>query len=62
MPPDLEVFEREILPAIQVVPLSDLVRATGLSLGYLSQLRRARKIPHSSHWNTLTRAAGGDTS
>jgi hypothetical protein len=59
---DPVVFAREILPAIQVVPLSDLARTTGLSLGYLSQIRQGKKIPHSSHWNTLMRAAGGDTS
>jgi hypothetical protein len=37
---DLGAFEREVLPTIQQVPLSRLVRATGLSLRYVSQIRR----------------------
>jgi hypothetical protein len=36
------VFEREILPAIRNVALSELVRATGLTHGYRSQIRRGR--------------------
>jgi hypothetical protein len=43
---DLTVFERGILPSIQGVPLSRLVKATGLSLRYCSQIRRGEKIPH----------------
>jgi hypothetical protein len=42
---DLAVFEREILPAIQRVPLSELMQATRLSLPYVSQIRQGRKIP-----------------
>ena len=42
---DLAVFEREILPGIQRVPLSELMQATGLSLPYVSQIRQGRKIP-----------------
>src|SRR5262249_55303226 len=37
---DLSYFGREILPLIQNVPLSQLVKATGLSLRYVSQIRR----------------------
>jgi len=33
---DVSAFRREILPAIQGVPLSRLARATGLSLRYVS--------------------------
>jgi CRISPR-associated endonuclease Cas1 len=47
---DAGVFAREILPLIQDVPLSDLVRATGLSHPYLSQIRRGEKTPHPRHW------------
>jgi CRISPR-associated endonuclease Cas1 len=50
---DPKVFEREILPALQRVPLSDLVRATGLTAGYLSQIRRGEKTPHPRHWAAL---------
>jgi transcriptional regulator with XRE-family HTH domain len=46
------VFEREILPAIQDLSLSQLAHATGLSAGYLSQIKRGR-IPHPRHWSVL---------
>jgi hypothetical protein len=54
---DPAVFVREILPGLQGVPLSELARATGLSQGYLSQIRRGEKVPHPRHWSAL-RIAG----
>jgi CRISPR-associated endonuclease Cas1 len=51
------VFAREILPAIQALPLSDLVRATGLTHGYLSKVRRGEKVPHPRHWPALRGAS-----
>jgi CRISPR-associated endonuclease Cas1 len=51
--PNPELFRREILPGIQAVPLSELARATGLSLLYVSQIRRGRRIPHPRHWPSL---------
>jgi hypothetical protein len=56
---DPDVFTREILPAIQSVRLSDLVRATGLTHGYLSQIRRGEKTPHCRHWPTFREAIDG---
>jgi hypothetical protein len=53
---DQDAFAREILPAIQQLPLSDLVCATGLTHGYLSQIRRALKTPHPRHWAALRNA------
>jgi CRISPR-associated endonuclease Cas1 len=55
---DLSAFDREILPHIQKVPLSRLTEATGLSLRYVSQIRRGEKAPHPRHWQGLRRAAG----
>jgi hypothetical protein len=52
-PADPGLFEREILPAIQQVPLRELMRATGLSLPYVSQIRRGEKVPHPRHWAVL---------
>jgi CRISPR-associated endonuclease Cas1 len=54
---DLTVFEQTILPTIQTVPLSRLVRATGLSLRYCSLIRRGVKTPHPKHWAAFQRAA-----
>jgi CRISPR-associated protein Cas1 len=52
---DRTVFEREILPLIQEVSLSQLARATGLTGGYLAQVRRGAKVPHQRHWPALRR-------
>jgi hypothetical protein len=48
-----QLLASEILPLIQGLPLSDLVRATGLTHGYLSQIRSGRKVPHRRHWPRL---------
>jgi hypothetical protein len=55
---DLSTFEREILPLIREVPLSRLVRGTGLSLRYVSLIRRGEKVPHPRHWQALRNASG----
>ena len=55
---DLSAFKREILPLIQDVPLSRLVHATGLSLRYVSLIRRGEKTPHPRHWQNLAAASG----
>jgi hypothetical protein len=65
-PADRAFFAREILPAFQQVPLRELMRATGLSLPYVSQIRRGEKVPHPRHWSALmgvihTGCRGGQT-
>jgi CRISPR-associated endonuclease Cas1 len=50
---ELTAFKREILPLIQEVPLSRLARATGLSLRYVSQIRRGERVPHPKHWSSF---------
>lgn len=54
---DLSAFQRDILPLIQGVPLSRLQQATGLSLRYVSLIRRGEKTPHPRHWQVLLGAA-----
>ncbi|HEU5215282.1 MAG TPA: CRISPR-associated endonuclease Cas1 [Gaiellaceae bacterium] len=54
---DLSAFQRDILPLIQGVPLSRLQKATGLSLRYVSLIRRGERTPHPRHWGTLLAAA-----
>jgi hypothetical protein len=53
---DLPAFQREILPLIQEIPLSRLQRATGLSLRYVSLIRRGERTPHPRHWHGLLAA------
>lgn len=43
---DLSAFEHDILPLIQNVPLRRLQPATGLSLRYVSLIRRGERTPH----------------
>ena len=57
---DLSAFQRDILPLIQDIPLSRLQEATGLSLRYVSLIRRGERTPHPRHWpgfSTLTVAS-----
>jgi hypothetical protein len=46
-------MHRFILPFIQEVPLSHLQQATGLSLRYVSLIRRGERTPHPRHWRAL---------
>jgi hypothetical protein len=46
----------DILPLIQDVPLSQLQQATGLSLRYVSLIRRGERTPHPRHWRAFTKA------
>ncbi|MDP9366395.1 MAG: CRISPR-associated endonuclease Cas1 [Chloroflexota bacterium] len=51
-------FTRDILPRLQRMPLIAIARATGLSLGYCSFVRRGLKVPHRRHWASYVRLAG----
>jgi hypothetical protein len=50
---DREQFAREILPLLQSVPIRRIQRATGLTLRYVSLIRRGDVIPHPRHWDIL---------
>ena len=54
---DPEVFQREILPGLQSVSLGAMARATGLSEGYCSFIRRRVKALHRRHWSILSQLA-----
>ena len=54
---DLSAFQRDILPLIQGVPLSRLRSATGLSLRYVSLIRRGERTPHPRHWRAFIEAS-----
>ena len=54
---DLSAFKRDILPLIQDIPLSRLQQATGLSLRYVSLIRRGKRTPHPRHWQAFLAAA-----
>jgi hypothetical protein len=46
-------FRERVLPAIQVVSLSAIMEATGLSLRSCSLIRRGMQTPHPRHWDAL---------
>jgi len=48
-------FRRHVLPALQAVPLSVMMRVTGLSVRYCSQIRRGERVPHPVYWDALRR-------
>jgi hypothetical protein len=55
--PDPAVFTREVLPGLREVSLSQMMRASGLSLRYCSVIRQGKYMPHPRHWEVLRRLA-----
>ena len=53
---DADRFSREILPAIQGIPLRRLAEATELSLRYCALIRAGERVPHPRHWQALRAA------
>jgi len=52
---DPEVFQREILPRLRTMKLSEIVEATGCSKASASDIRRGKRTPHVSTWAALTK-------
>jgi CRISPR-associated endonuclease Cas1 len=57
-PRDPDGFRRDVLPAIQGVPLRELARRTGLSVPYCGRIRRGVEVPHPRWWGMLVGTAG----
>lgn len=53
LPPDCD-FRRDIPPGLQAHSVAALARATGLTPGYCSFVRRGLRVPHRRHWETLS--------
>jgi hypothetical protein len=51
---DRERFQTEIVAKLTNVPLSKIIGATGISLGYASMIRRGLCAPHPMHYDALT--------
>ncbi len=58
--PDRDVFVREILPDLQGLSLRAMAKATGLSSGYCSMVRRGLCVPHPRHWEALRSVIGSN--
>lgn len=52
-----EWFVGELLPLLQGVSIDAIARATGLSAGYCSFVRRGLRTPHPRHWEALNELA-----
>jgi CRISPR-associated endonuclease Cas1 len=46
-------FLREVVPKLDGIPLSEIARATGLSLAACSRFRAGVRVPHPRHWDAL---------
>ena len=46
-------FKRDILPRLQDVPLSRIMKVTGFSRRYASLVRRGLCTPHPAHYDSL---------
>jgi CRISPR-associated endonuclease Cas1 len=51
--PNPATFVAEILPSIRSVSARALSRATGLSVGYCSDIKKGLAVPHPRHWEPL---------
>jgi hypothetical protein len=51
-------FKREVLPKLDAFTLSEIAKATGLSLAACSRVRAGARVPHPRHWDALLKLAG----
>jgi hypothetical protein len=60
--PDPEIFQTEILPRLQRIPLSRIAGAGGFSVQHAGLVRRGTRTPHPMVWDALRRLAEGQPS
>jgi hypothetical protein len=53
-----ERFKRDLLPLLQGIPLSRIMKATGFSRRYASLARRGLYTPHPVHYDALATLVG----
>jgi hypothetical protein len=53
-PHDVNLFRREIVPALRDATLPQMMRATGLSSGYCWRIRKGERVPHPMYWGPLS--------
>lgn len=54
---DPEEFRRSILPGLQGVPLSEIMRACGMAKSTASAIRSGKSVPAERHWDALKELA-----
>ena len=58
-PHDVNVFTRDIAPALVHVTLPQIMQATGLSSAYCWRIRKGERVPHPMYWAALERLVSG---
>jgi len=58
-PADPEYYKSHILPKLQAVAMTEIVRATGMTYPYCNEIKQGRKIPHPRWWERLERIEPG---
>jgi hypothetical protein len=48
-----EEFRESVYPLLGNVPIRELARRTGLSLGYCRQIKRGQVVPHPMWWEAI---------
>jgi len=47
---DAEVYRREILPTVRMLPTRELVETIGLTRAYCARILKGELVPHARHW------------
>jgi hypothetical protein len=55
-------FLREVTPKLDAFSLSQIAKATGLSLAACSRFRAGTRVPHPRHWVAFIALVQGDAS
>lgn len=50
---DPDLYRREIIPGVEQMSLKAIQRATGLSAGYSTKIRRGEVVPHPRWWDAM---------
>jgi hypothetical protein len=54
---DRGMFRRDIWPGLPTIPLAEIARAAGCSKASASDIRRGKRTPHVSTWDSLAALA-----
>lgn len=58
---DVDWYRESVLPGLERVPLSAIVRACGVAKSTASSIRSGKAVPHGRHWKALSALAAVET-
>jgi hypothetical protein len=56
--PYLETWSRDIFPRLAAVSVRSTAKATNLSTGYCSSIKKGLRVPHAVHWQKFGELVG----